>query len=232
MDKQTGQIPGDPNLRALLEQIVQNVSVSSLPAVDQTSRHPGAVTNAQHAAAATAPPATGGAKLTIEQQITQLRKQLSESYSLFMAARDSLASISFLNIDQQMGRKTAAALAAANSHLDAATTNLDFGPDSVEFLTAMRHRVGDIPEVATFFRVVGRLQDGIKRMEVNHKLWSDLSDDVDGQVVVDRGYVEDVRSRLGQQVSADELELAERMVDEQMAAEKRLGWNVWSEGWR
>lgn len=209
MDSSSQPIRGDPNLRALIENIVQQAAITN--AEDRNPLPSAGPTNLQ---------ALNQPKLTIEQQITQLRKQLSESYNLFMSARDSLASISFLNLDKQMASKTAAAMATANAHLNAATDNLEFSGESVAFLMAMRHRVGDVPEVATFFRVVARLQEGMKRMEVNHKLWSELNEDVNGAVMADRGYVDDVRKRLDEKVSPDELELAERMVDEAIAAEK------------
>lgn len=202
---------GDPNLRALLEKIVQQATSSDVPT--DTNRQPPQPTT-------TIVCPTDRSQLTIDQQITQLRKQLSESYNLFMAARDSLASISFLNLDKEMASKTAAAMATASAHVDAATNGLEFGNESVAFLTAMRHRVGDVPEVATFFRVVGRLQEGIKRMETNHRLMSELNEDVDGAVVCNRDYVDDMRKGLDEKVSADELALAVRMVDGAIESEK------------
>lgn len=212
MDETNPILPSaDPTLRALLERIVQQASESLSTDTNLVAHHT-TTTNTDSP--------TDRPQLTIDERITQMRKQLSESYNLFMAARDSLASISFLNLDKQMASKTAAAMATASAHVDAATNSLEFGEDSVAFLTAMRHRVGDVPEVATFFRVVGRLQDGIKRMEMNHEMMAELNEDVDGAVLADRGYVEDVRKRLDDNVSTDELAMAERLVDEAIAAEK------------
>lgn len=215
---QTKPIPGaDPKLRALIEQIVQQATEDTVVPTD-TNRQPS--TLAVVDSSEPCPPPLPPSQLTIDQQITQLRKQLSDSYNLFMGARDTLAGISFLKLDQQMASKTAAAMAAASAQVDAATNSLEFGDETVSFLTSMRHRVTDSPEVATFFRVVARLQQGIARMEVNHRLMSDLNRDVDGAVSADRAYVDDVRKRLDEKVSADELALAERMVDEAIAAEK------------
>lgn len=98
------------------------------------------------------------------------------------------------------------------------------GAASAVHLTVMKHRVGDVPPLATFFRVVGRLQAGIQRMEQTHCEWAQLNDDLQIAMRLDSEYVANVRRRVdsmaqaGGVTDAERVDL-ERLVDEAMAKE-------------
>lgn len=99
------------------------------------------------------------------------------------------------------------------------------GAASAVHLTAMKHRVGDVPPLATFFRVVGRLQEGIQRMEQTHGEWAQLNDDLQLSMRLDGEYVAGVRKRVDSAAKAggvsdkERVEL-ERAVDEAMACDE------------
>lgn len=150
----------------------------------------------------------GSAKqYSIEQQISQLRKQLNESYLVFTNARDTLSSISFVNIEQKFKQESV----ILTEKLDSDQLLFDAkGAETTEHLKELNEQTkqnifntkkhaGSIAELNTFFRVINQLQMGIKNMEKNHKLMADLNTEVAEaihEVSLKKQYVNDVKEKL------------------------------------
>lgn len=192
------------------------------------------------------PHATACASLSVEEQIQMLRKQLNESHAIFASARDALASISFDGIKKHLSRQSDVVLDEATKRFDedlirtasakdtsivgAKTTTvnpitLNF-PDhlaSAAYLDTLKHRVGNVPPLATFFRVVGRLKAGIEHMDATHGMWTALNASVQDNLRLDGEYVSDMKRRVQAShaagVTDDERTEMERLVDEEMAIE-------------
>lgn len=154
---------------------------------------------------------TKAEQYSIEEQIAQLRKQLTESYSIFMNARDALSSISFVGIDEKLKRESNQLM----GKIDQQTVLVAEQPKDFMF-DANVQKVGNIDELNTFFRVVKQLDNGIRNMERNHKLMADLNEDVADAVYVDNQYVRTVKETLSKTASMETIRMAEDLVNLQM----------------
>lgn len=142
---------------------------------------------------------------SIEQQILQLRKQLDESYSVFINARDALSGISFVNIEQNFKRESSVLTDKLDSELllsddsSKVTKHLnELNEKTKQNMFDIKKHAGSIGELNTFFRVVNQLQKGIRNMEQNHKLMSDLNKEVADSICIDKQYVNNVKNNLDQ----------------------------------
>lgn len=132
--------------------------------------------------------------LTIEQQISALMKNLKDSYQLFINARDSLANISFVDINEKLKIDTTVAENLQCNQMDffdSVTNNtiknyintlnqkITNSVQATEPNTNNNNRNNiNIPELNTFFRIVNTLQDGIRKMEKNHEILSELNNTI------------------------------------------------------
>lgn len=137
---------------------------------------------------------------SIEEQIFHLRRQLSRSYNLFMGARDTLAGISFVELEKKLQSSTVPIdndqVAQTTSFGNNVNNDLNDEIRSAKKLFAASKRATKNPELNTFFHVVAQLQDGIKDMEKNHTVMTELKDRVADALEADRQYVEDIMKRL------------------------------------
>lgn len=186
--------------------------------------------------------------ISVAEQIRRLRQQLNTAHANFVNARDSLASISFVGIEKHFRQQSDTVLHATNlpepPHYDddddalsstsstAQATDTDSEdrrpPATAAQLAGMlQYRVGDVPQLSKFFRVVGDLQTAIERMERTHGAWANLNADVQQSLQQNGEYVTQVQQYVdaaaeGAGVTeAEQVEL-ERTVDEEMEMVKML----------
>lgn len=135
---------------------------------------------------------------SIEEQIFHLRRQLSQSYNLFTGARDTLAGISFVKLENQIQSSTVP-IDSEKIPETASFGNVNELSDEIRLakkLFAASKRTTKNPELNTFFHVVAQLQNGIKDMETNHTVMTALKDRVADALEVDKEYVEGIMTRL------------------------------------
>lgn len=161
--------------------------------------------------------------VSIQQQINRLRRQLNESHDIFTNARDALDSISFEGVGQQIARQYQSEVvsASAGQHSDQKSTenfeinggncSEEIPPDATTaaFVKTLSQRVGTVPALATFFRVVGQLQSGIERIEQSHEQLRTLTESVDQAVRLDGDHVAQIRERVRTLAEAGGLSRAE-----------------------
>lgn len=143
------------------------------------------------------PPPPPIRQLNIEEQISQLRRQLSDSYTVFASARDSLASISFAGIKSKFHQQTQSIQEQMDGSQEAAgaTTTTTTNKPNIFNVTKEANK---IPELGQFFRIVGNLQQGMQRMETTHKLMSDLDETISVAMRLDGESVAKMRQELAE----------------------------------
>lgn len=133
----------------------------------------------------------------IDEQIFHLRRQLSHSYSLFTGARDTLAGISFVELENKFQSTTVPSndqRTQTTSFKNVIELCEEIRPEKE--LLANTKRVTKNPELNTFFHVVTQLKNGIKEMETNHTVMTALKERVAGAMEEDKQYVDDIMTSL------------------------------------
>lgn len=229
MDKLLATVADDAKLQAQIEALlsddVPTPSSTSIPA----TRLPSADTSTPQS-------------ISVAEQIRRLRQQLNTAHADFVGARDSLASMSFHGIEKHFRQQSADVLPASDSakqpYYDddddtsslasspvqatpAGTAGRRSPPSAAQLAGMLQHRVGDVPQLSKFFRIVGDLQAVIDRMERTHGAWANLTADVQQSLQQNGEYVTQVQqyvdvAAVGAGVTEAEQVEMERTVDEEM----------------
>lgn len=111
----------------------------------------------------------------IEKQITKLKKELCDTQSMFVNAKNLLAGISFENVDENFANEVSAVGEKCQSLLN---EQCDDETNFFDSLCNVMHQCHDIPELHAMVTAVQELKGGISKMEANHLLLADLYEDV------------------------------------------------------
>lgn len=110
----------------------------------------------------------------IKKQIKKLRKELCDTQSMFVNAKNLLSKISFENVDKNFANEVSSIGEKCQLMLNDQCEDDNF----LDSLCTIIHQCHDIPELHTMATAVKELKCGILKMENNHLLLADIYEDV------------------------------------------------------
>lgn len=120
----------------------------------------------------------------IQNRIQHIRKQLDDTYNLFINAKEALSSISFDNLNEKMTTEESVStnskevlVVGDDLKIDVAKSleNLESTPRS----SGNVNKYEDIPELNKFFHVMADLKEGIKNISKHQESIAKLNADID-----------------------------------------------------
>ena len=134
----------------------------------------------------------------VTQQIYTLKKELDDSYELFINARDMLTNLSFKSIDKiftkEMDKIT-------DNDIDVIISNNNFNKKTLDETIKKRIKLlktnnTGVPELSKFFAILSNLKKAIQKMEKNQASFIDLSDKVETSIINDNNRVKAIKKKL------------------------------------
>lgn len=118
----------------------------------------------------------------IQQRIVDIRKQLDDTYNIFVSAKEALSSISFEHLNEKMNETEMTSpepedvlVVDSNSKVDIVKSLEKLGTVT----TKPNAKYEDIPELNRFFRVMSDLKEGIKKINMHQESISELNADIE-----------------------------------------------------
>lgn len=120
----------------------------------------------------------------IKHRIQHIRKQLDDTYNLFINAKEALSNISFENLNEKMTSETPQSttcqevlVVGDDNKIDVAKSlaNLESTPRCPENL----NKYENIPELNKFFHVMADLKEGIRNISKHQESIAKLNEEID-----------------------------------------------------
>lgn len=121
----------------------------------------------------------------IQQRITHIRKQLDDTYNLFLTAKEALSSITFDNLSEKLSNDAVTPSDTTENMLVVGADNKIDVAKSLENLNNTPRNSGtidkyeEIPELNKFFNVMADLKEGIKNISKHQESIANLNADID-----------------------------------------------------
>lgn len=135
----------------------------------------------------------------IQQRIQHIRKQLDDTYNLFINAKDALSTITFDNLNDKLCNEAVMSHDAKDVLVVGADSKIDVAKSLENLNNTPRgsRNIGkyeDIPELNKFFNVMADLKEGIKNISKHQESIAELNSDIDN--IMDQVSVRSVEDQL------------------------------------